>query len=326
MRLPVDPDEPKDDMGPGADSGLGAIDDPEPIKSVIPELTPIIVDVPDTPPPSDSTDPSPTEIEPPPDPDLLPQPWWRTSKPLRWAAVGMAAVVVIAGVAKIATDTNSEGGQATTAAAPQQVESLPGLDDDAEDTTAPEPAATETPEGQEDAAEESGASIPISESAVDPVGDVEPAFDDLPGIDEGRSVDGVSGLDVITAADIVSMEVSSSASDDETAITVAFNGAVRDIGTEEVGTLKSVGVAVDVLISRPGERVLNVLYRADGQIKISDIPPWMSISSEWVTPNELLIIITGLALSPNTQVEAFALIEAYGGFMSDVVSLLMASS
>ena len=330
MRLPVDPDEPKDDMG------LGTIDDPEPIKSVIPELTPIIVDVPDTPPPSDSPDPSPagarnkngepTEIAPPADPDLLPQPWWRTSKPLRWAAVGVVAVVVVAGGAKLASDGQTTEIPGTEAAATVVDEPLPGLEVVAEENADSEPEASTPADEPQDTASQSSSSVSMSESEEDPTGDMEPAFEDLDAIDGERSVNGVSGDDVIIVTDIVRLDVVSDAAVEETRIVVAFNGNARDIATEETGTLKSIGHGIDVLIRPPEGRVLNVLYRSDGKIKISDIPPGMSITSEWVTPDELLIIIAGLALTPGTQVEAFLLVEAYGGFMADVVSLLMASS
>lgn len=78
----------------------------------------------------------------------------------------------------------------------------------------------------------------------------------------------------------------------------------------------------DVLISPPEGRILNVLFRRDGTITISDIPSGISITSEWLTAGELLIVITGLALNPGTQVEAIVLLEAYGGFMSDVIGLI----
>lgn len=165
----------------------------------------------------------------------------------------------------------------------------------------------------------------MSDSEDDPTGDVEQAFDDLDAIDGKRSVNGVTGNDVIDATDLVRLDVVSDAAAEETRITVAYNGNARDIATEEAGILKSIGHGLDVLIRPPEGRFLNVLYGSDGKIKISDIPSWMAITSEWVTPNELLIMIAGLALSPNTQVEAFALIEAYGGFMADVVSLLMSA-
>lgn len=82
----------------------------------------------------------------------------------------------------------------------------------------------------------------------------------------------------------------------------------------------------DIIITPPEGRVLNVLIRPDGKIKISDIPSGMSITSQWVTPDELVVVIAGLLLGPGTQVEALMLIEAYGGFMSDAVSLLLAGS
>lgn len=127
MRLPVDPNTPKDDMGHGIAPGLDEVDDPEPIQSVVPELQPFIVDVPDTPRPSDSPEPSPTgvgnedgeptKLAPLPDPDLLPQPWWRTSKPVKWAAVGVVTVIVAVEITKIVGDDGNGDSDPPQAAA-----------------------------------------------------------------------------------------------------------------------------------------------------------------------------------------------------------------
>ena len=225
--------------------------------------------------------------------------------------------VVVTGANLIRDSSESEPAQSSTASSPVNTSAgaVPGTEADTPtDTTFPD-----------DSSEQPNAPLTTSESASDPLGDLEPAWEDSE-IDLALVFGGVSGQDVTSATDVKRLDVTSNAAESETAMTVAFYGNARDIGSEEVGTLKSRSLSMDVLISRPGERVLNVLYRADGKIKISDIPPGMAITSEWLTPDELLIVITGLALTPGTQVEAHALIEAYGGFMADVVSLLMSSS
>jgi len=160
----------------------------------------------------------------------------------------------------------------------------------------------------------------------DPFADLFRSYPDLDEIDGDRSVDGVSGYDFMEAVDILGLEVISNPFEDETTIGLTFNGAAQDIVTEESGTLMSRSITADVLITPPEGRILNVILRADGKVKISDIPAGMSIASQWVAPDELIIIIAGLALDPGTQVEAFVLLDAYGGFMSDVVSLVLSSS
>ncbi len=159
-----------------------------------------------------------------------------------------------------------------------------------------------------------------------PFRDLYRTFDDLDGIDPDRSVDGVSGQDFMDATDVSALTVVSDPADDATTISISFGGAAQEAVTEETGTLMSRAIGADVLISPPEGRVLNVLFDSDGKTKISDIPSGMSITSEWLTPDELLIVIAGLLLAPGTQIEAFVLIEAYGGFMSDVVSLVLSSS
>jgi hypothetical protein len=165
-----------------------------------------------------------------------------------------------------------------------------------------------------------------SDSVTDPTGDLERSFVDLDPIDPTRSVDGVSGQDVMDAIDLISMQVVSNADDSATEIRLKFNGDAQEIPSQESGTLMSRSFGGDVVITRPGERVLNVLWEDDGKIKISDIPPGMSITSEWLTPDEMSMLIAGLVLNPGTQVEAFLLIEAYGGFMTDVLSLITTSA
>lgn len=327
MRLPIDPQKPKDDMSLGFVPPPGTIDAPEPVRSVIPDLQPIIVDVPDTPPPSDAPDPSPTgirhdddeptEFAPPPDPELLPQPWWRTSKPVKWAAVGVVTVIVAAGITKIVVDDGTEGSNPPQATAVAQ-ENAP----DSAATTSPEPpSATATPPEEDEPAASSSASGTTADSVDDPAGDLSRAFSDLDGIDPEREDGGVTGQSIIDTIDIAGVTVNSTAPSGPTVVEIAFYGDVQNIVTEIVGTLRSRSVSADVLLIAPNGEVLNVLFKPDGTIKISDIPAGMSIASEWSAPDMLRIVIQGLALEVGTQVDVMVLVEAYGGIMGDEASL-----
>jgi hypothetical protein len=162
--------------------------------------------------------------------------------------------------------------------------------------------------------------------APDPFRDLFRAFDDLDEIDPDRSVDGVSGQDFMDATDGLALKVVSSPADSATTIAITFNGAAQEAVTEQSGTLMSRSFGADVLITPLDGRILNVLFHSDGKIKISDIPSGMSITSKWVTPDELLILIAGLLLTPGAQVEAIVLMGAYGGFMSDAVRLALSSA
>lgn len=269
------------------------------------------------PPPKDASD-DPIAFAPASDPHVLPQPWWRTSKAVRWSAVGVATVILAAGAASIV------GGSDTTDA--QQASGQDSPDTTAakategtQDTT----VSSEAPaEDSQVTGQQSDASQSTSDSVEDPVGDISQAFPDFDGVDPERTVDGYPGQRAVEAADITGFSVVSDADESTTTMKVGFNGDAQGINTTESGTLMSRSLSGDVLISPPEGRILNVLFRRDGTIKISDIPSGMGITTEWVTPDELLIIITGLALNPGTQVEAIILLEAYGGIMSDVVSLI----
>jgi len=270
----------------------------------------------DGPPPSEDTGDDPMDVEFDSNSGMLPQPWWRTSKAVGWAAAGIVTVALGAGAVTIIGGSDS-GGEFQQQDTPDTT--APALTVNSPDTT----AASAAPAGDAQAADEqSDAPESTIDSVDDPVGDVSRAFPDLDGVDPDRSVDGYPGLLAIDSADITGLTVVSNADGNTTTIAIGFNGDAQGINTEESGTLMSRSLGGDVLITPSEGRILNVLFRRDGTIKISDIPSGMSITSEWLTPGEFLIVITGLALNPGTQVEAIVLLEAYGGFMSDVVGLL----
>lgn len=262
--------------------------------------------------PSDSTGP-------PPSPNDPPQPWWRTPRAMQWVAVGVVTIIVVAGAVIIIGSSEDSPTEATNSAQDTPTTTAVPATESPEDTT----AASDAPAGDSQATSQQSATPESTiDSVDDPVGDVSRAFPDLDGVDPDRSVDDYPGQLAIDNADITELTVVSNADGNTTSIAIGFNGNAQGINTEESGTLISRSLGGDVLISPPEGRILNVLFRRDGTIKISDIPSGMSITSEWLTPGQFLIVITGLALNPGTQVEAIVLLEAYGGFMSDVARLI----
>lgn len=189
-------------------------------------------------------------------------------------------------------------------------------------TTSPEPqSATTIPPAEDEPGASSSASGTTSNSVDDPAGDLSRAFSDLDGIDPEREDGGFTGQKIIETIDVASVTVNATAPDGPTVMEIGFYGDVQHILTEVVGTLRSRSVSADVLLIAPNGKILNVRFKPDGTIKISDIPAGMSIASEWSTPDTLRIVIQGLALEVGTQADVIALTEAYGGIMKDVASL-----
>ena len=265
---------------------------------------------------------NPVEFAPPPDPALLPQPWWRVSKPMAWVAAGAAATILVAGTWIIVDKGDAaESPQAQPALSEQDdpIVTEPGDTADTGNAGSPNNEPADDPADPEPAVDaDSAPSGTTTDSVDDPFGDLYRTWDDLSPIDPDRSVDGVSGQDVMDATDSTAMQVVSNADDAATEITLSFAGDAQEAHSEN----GKWSLAGDVLIYQSNGRILNILIRDDGSVKISDAPSGMSITSQWLSPEQFLIVITGLALNPGTQVEATTLIEAYGGFMSDTLSLI----
>jgi hypothetical protein len=153
---------------------------------------------------------------------VLPLPWWRTSKAMGWAAVGVVTVVVAAGAATIigGSDSTDDSQQQASGQAAPSTTTAPSSGSSPDTTVAPDAPANDSQVTDQP----SDAPKSAVDSADDPVGDVSQAFPDLDGVDPDRSVDGVSGQSAIDNADITELTVVSNADGNTTTIAIGFNG------------------------------------------------------------------------------------------------------
>ncbi len=246
----------------------------------------------------------------------------KTKKRALAIAAGLGAVVVL--IVLLLLFNNDAPESASTALSgtePTTEEPLPGLDEDPPGESSAEPVQPEDAEEGNDTEAKASAAGTSTDFANDAVGDLTQAFPDLDGIDPDRIDGGITGKLVLETIDLVGVAVTSTAPAGPTIIEIAFNGDVESVLTETFGTLRSRTVSADVLLIAPNGNTLNVLFKPDGSVKISDIPAGMSIASAWAAPDSLRIVIQGLSLEPGTQVDVLALVEAYGGIMRDEVTL-----
>lgn len=293
-------------------------------KSVVDELTPVVVLGSATPPdqtspegPDESGAGEGFEFQPVGDQGYIPQPWWRQSKPLKWTLFGTAAVLIGVGAVVITNGTEATDGTQAPSVVVEQDQANPVDSSGASGSVGIDTPAEDSVDATSDATKTSSAAGTTTDSVTDPLGDQYQSFDDLDPIDPSKTRDGVSGQDVLDKTDLIGMSVTVNSADATTEIALTFSGAAQEVQNASGQSLTG-----DVLIYQSSGRVLNVLIRNDGSVKISDIPGGMSISSRWLTLDEFVIVIFGLSLDPATQVEAYALIEAYAGFMTDLVTLV----
>lgn len=309
----------EDSMQQDADAERSALP-----KSVVDELTPVVVLGSATPPdqtspegPDESGAGEGFEFQPVVDQGYIPQPWWRQSKPLKWTLFGTAAVPIEVGAVVMTSGTEATDGTQAPSVVVEQDRANPADSPGASESVGTDAPAEDSVDATPDATKTSSAAGRTTDSVTDPVGDQYQSFDDLDAIDPARTRAGVSGQDVLDKTDLIGMSVTVNSADDTTEIALSFSGAAQEVQNASGQSLTG-----DVLIYQSSGRVLNVLIRNDGSVKISDIPGGMSITSRWLTSDEFVILIFGLSLDPATQVEAYALIKAYAGFMTDFVTLV----
>lgn len=172
-----------------------------------------------------------------------------TAKKALIVAAGLGSLIVIAVLVLLFNGDDP----ATEAANAESLLTLDAQDDCGTDQGCTETQPTEVPGAASDAvtddcpldsgcdARDEGSALQgtLSGFVSDAVGDLDPAYSDLDPIDGGRTVDGVSGDDFMTATDVTGLEVNSNADGGETTIALTFNGAARDVQTEEQGNLTS---------------------------------------------------------------------------------------
>jgi hypothetical protein len=141
-------------------------------------------------------------------------------------------------------------------------------------------------------------------SVTDPQNDFVPTFADKDGITSPDGAGDVTGLDVAVA-------------DGNTTVTVTFAGAAEGLMTEG-GQELAAGLQ---FIPVGDERVIDMLFREDGSVKISDPPSGSGITATWSSPNVLVFEITGVTPASGATVRFHTLQRAGFAHSTDEVSL-----
>jgi|GEM_PF-2851883 len=179
-----------------------------------------------------------------------------------------------------------------------------------------ETAATEDePPGSEiDGPEESIPSGAADWSTDDPLGDYE-QWSDFDVIDRTRERGGVNAGEFQDAADLSGISVS--VAGDSTLVTVSHAGDAQSFQAESEGDFsESV-----VLVLSDGTR-WEVIFHDDGSVKIVSAPPGVSVTKEWITPQQVLFTLSGITVDAGSTIEATLFLEIFGGAMIDVVNLI----
>ena len=160
-------------------------------------------------------------------------------------------------------------------------------------------------------------------SVTDETGDQVRQADDLPDVDPTRERDGVTAADVLDSTDIAQFDVTANPATNTTEMALTFNGNAQD-----ALAVRGVSMGAGIQLFLADGRIVEILLRSDGSVKLidTDRPPGTSITAEWVSPRLLLFILTGFAADPGTEITARTFLEAFEGYMSDVVTALLAAS
>ena len=193
-------------------------------------------------------------------------------------------------------------------------------DGNAADTTAGDTTASadsEEPAAAADSTNDDGTADGegVSEwSNDDPTGDWQ-QWDTFDTIDRTRERNGVSAADFQDAADLVGVSVSATA--DATEVAVSHFGDAQAVQAADEGDFSQ---AIIIVLS-DGTR-LEVLFRDDGSVKIVSPPPGVSVTSEWITPQQVLFTLSGITIDVGSTIEATLYLEIFGGVMLDVVDIV----
>lgn len=97
-------------------------------------------------------------------------------------------------------------------------------------------------------------------------------------------------------------------------VTVRFFGAAQNLQSRTAESL-SAGMQV----RRPGERIIDVLYRNDDSSKVSDVTPGISVNSRWSAVDTLVFELLGFTAVPGTEFQFTTIQEFRGTLSSDEV-------
>jgi len=226
--------------------------------------------------------------------------------PIAFAGAAVLAIGLIFGVSnwdrgdngEVATDvsrpvTDEAGAEGVDTPSGDADEPLPGLEEE-DDSTEAELSASgewEVFDSDDDWLQFSG-------------------FDEIvPDRTDGEYIAG-DGMD---AADLTRMGVSSSS--EGTSVTLGFAGDAQDVQANR-GEL----TGNFVIVLSDGER-WEVIFQDDGSVKIVSAKPGMSVTFEWLTPQQMLFRLTGITVDPGSTLEATIFLEIFTGINMDVVSL-----
>ena len=151
-------------------------------------------------------------------------------------------------------------------------------------------------------------------STADPLGDFE-KWDIFDVIDRTRERGGVNAGEFQDAADLSGLSVS--ASGDTTLVTVSHGGDAQSAQAESEGDFSE---SVVVVLS-DGTR-WEVIFHDDGSVKIVSAPPGVSVTKEWITPQQVLFTLSGITVDAGSTIEATLFLGIFGGAMIDVVNLI----
>jgi hypothetical protein len=142
-------------------------------------------------------------------------------------------------------------------------------------------------------------------SLADPTGDLDATFSDFDPI-----------ANPSLAGDINGMFVQVTPGDDGVNVTVTFAGPARSLQSSAGEQLEG-----DLLIRRPGQTIINVLFRNDGSSKVSDVTPGITSQSRWSAVDQLVFELLGFEAVPGTEFEFRTIQELNGDFSSDDVAV-----
>lgn len=214
------------------------------------------------------------------------------------AKTGMSKSVVIGSVlgvvALIAALALILGGSSTDT----DGEAAPGS------TSAPDSAADSDSGSSSDAGELAAAPTSQTWSVVDAEGNWL-QFDDFDEIIPEREADGLLAADALAATDVTGVDITS-------------DGSSVAIGIDHAGDAESIQAHARAnyragLIWITDGQTVDVLYRDDETVKISDAPPDWSVSALWESSSRLTIDVDGVGVNPGDDVTVTVFLELFDG-------------
>ena len=151
-------------------------------------------------------------------------------------------------------------------------------------------------------------------STDDARSDFEP-WDTFDPIDRTREGDGGNAGVLQDAADLVGLSVSSTS--EGSRITVSHAG---DAQATQAAAGSDFSESIVVVLA-DGTR-WEVIFGDDGAVKVVSAPPGVSVTKEWITPEQVLFTLSGITVDDGSTVEVTLFLGLFGGIMLDTVELV----